>query len=86
LQAVASKKISEEDVKSVMEKIAKGSSIEGALKVEKKDLGEIEAEIAKIVKEKPGLSVGGYMGLVMAKFKGKVNGKDVSEILNKLVR
>jgi len=86
LEAVASKKILEEDVKSVMEKIAKNIPVSEALKVEKKDIGEIEAEIAKIVKEKPGLSAGGYMGLVMAKFRGKVSGKDVSEILGKLVK
>jgi Glu-tRNA(Gln) amidotransferase subunit E-like FAD-binding protein len=86
LKAVSNKKILEEDVKGVMEKIAKKMPIDEALKVEKKDMGEIEAEIAKIVKEKPGLSIGGYMGLVMAKFKGKVSGKDVSDILNKLVK
>jgi len=86
LQAVASKKISEEDVKGVLEKIAKNIPISDALKVEKKDRGEIEAEIAKIIKEKPGLSIGGYMGLVMAKFKGKVSGKDVSEVLGKLIK
>jgi len=85
LRAVASKKILEEDVKGIMEKIAKNIPLSEALKVEKKDMAEIEAEIAKIVKEKPGLSIGGYMGLVMAKFKGKVGGKDVSEILGKLI-
>ncbi len=53
--------------------------------IEKVDLSDIEGEIAKIVKEKPGLSVGGYMGLVMQKFKGKISGKEVSEILKKLL-
>jgi len=86
LKAVSNKKILEEDVKGVMEKIAKKMPLDEALKVEKKDIGEIEAEIAKIVKEKPGLSIGGYIGLVMAKFKGKVSGKDVSDILGKLVK
>jgi len=86
LKAVKDKKISEEDAKGVMEKIAKNIPVSEALKVEKKDMGEIETEIAKIVKEKPGLSIGGYMGLVMAKFKGKVSGKEVSDILGKLVK
>jgi len=86
LKAVSEKKISEEDVKGVMENIAKNIPISEALKVEKKNMAEIESEIAKIVKEKPGLSIGGYMGLVMAKFRGKVSGKDVSEILGKLVK
>ena len=47
---------------------------------------ESESEIVKLIKEKPGLSVGGYMGLIMQKFKGKVNGKEVNAILNKLLK
>ena len=86
LRAVAEKKISESDVKHVMEQISKGKSIYDALKIEKVESSDIEGEIAKIVKEKPGLSAGAYMGLVMAKFKGKVDGKTVSEILKKLVK
>ena len=50
------------------------------------DIGDVESEIVKLVKEKPGLSVGGYMGLIMQKFKGKVNGKEVNAILNKLLK
>ncbi|HIJ19257.1 TPA: Glu-tRNA(Gln) amidotransferase subunit GatE [Candidatus Woesearchaeota archaeon] len=46
---------------------------------------ELEGEIRKIVAEKPGLSAGGYMGLVMAKFRGKAEGKKVMEILRKLM-
>ncbi len=86
LTAVANKIISEGDVKQVMEKIAKGQNILEALRVEKIDLSEMEGEIVKIVKSKPGLSAGAYMGLVMAKFKGKISGKDVSDILTKLVK
>ena len=86
LVAVRDKKINETDVKQVLENIAKGKDIEAALKIEKADLGDMESEIAKIVKEKPGLSSGAYMGLVMAKFKGKVNGKEVSDIIGKLIK
>ncbi len=85
VSAVAMHKIKAEDVKHVMEEIAKGKSFEDAIKIEKIDLVEIEGEIAKIVKEKPGLSIGGYMGLIMQKFKGRVSGKDATEILNKLL-
>jgi len=49
------------------------------------DDSEIEAAVTELVKEKPGLNIGGYMGLVMAKFKGKVDGKKVSEILKKVI-
>ena len=46
---------------------------------------EIEKEIKKIVKTKPGLSIGAYMGMVMSKYKGKVDGKKVMEILKKII-
>jgi len=78
--------IEKSDVKHVMEEIAKGKSFDEAIKLEKVESGEIENEIVKLIKEKPGLSVGGYMGLVMAKFKGKVSGKEVNEILGKLLK
>ncbi len=85
LRKVAEGKLSEGDVKKVMEKIAEGENIEKAMKVEKVDIRHVEAKIAEIVKSKPGLSVGGYMGLVMKEFGGKVDGKLVMEILNKLI-
>ncbi len=46
---------------------------------------ELEIEIEKIVNEKPGLNAGAYMGLAMAKYRGKVEGKKVMEILKKFV-
>jgi len=83
--AVKKKEIEKQDVKHVMTEIVKGKSFEEAIKIEKTDLVKVEAEIAKIIKEKPGLSVGGYMGLIMARFKGKVSGKEVTVILQKLL-
>jgi glutamyl-tRNA(Gln) amidotransferase subunit E len=47
---------------------------------------EIEEEIKKIVKQKPGLNQGAYMGLIMAKFKGQIDGKKAMEILNKILK
>ena len=87
LQKVNNGKVEEGDVKKVMEKIVGGHGIEQALKVEKVDLRHLEAEIAKIVKENPGLSIGAYMGEVMKHndFKGKVDGGKVMGILKKLV-
>ena len=55
-----------------------------ALKVEKISDDEVEGEIAKIVKDKPGLRPNAYMGLVMARFKGKIDAKKAMEILQKL--
>ena len=84
LQAVQSGKISENEIYDVMKEIGEGKKLEEALKREK--IGNLEEEILKIIKEKPGLSVNAYMGLVMARFKGKVNGKEVMEIIKKLVK
>ncbi len=84
--AVNRHKIKMEDVKHVMTEIAKGKSFNDAIKIERIDTRGIEGEIAKIVKEKPGLSIGGYMGLIMAQFKGKVSGKEVTDVLNRLLK
>lgn len=84
LKSISEKKISEGDSKHVLEQIAKGNNLEKALKIEKADTSEIEGEIAKIVKEKPGLNANAYMGLIMTRFKGKVDGKRVMDILKKL--
>lgn len=86
IQFVDRGKLNKDDVSLVMTEIAKGKSFEEAIKIEKADLGEVESEIVKIIKEKPGLSMGGYMGLIMGKFKGKVSGKEVTEILQKLIK
>jgi Glu-tRNA(Gln) amidotransferase subunit E-like FAD-binding protein len=79
-------KISENQVKHVLENIAKGKSHEEALKIRKEDLRGMEGEIMKLIKEKPGLSVNAYMGLIMKEFKGKISGKEVSEIIKKYVK
>ena len=84
--AVSRHKIKMEDVKHVMSEIAKGKSFDEAIKIEKIESSEIEGEIAKIVNEKPGLSIGAYMGLIMGRFKGKVSGKEVTDILNRLLK
>lgn len=76
------KKISSNDVKTVMQKIAQGKSLDEAM--EKSDI-DLKGEVEKLIKEKSGLSQGAYMGLVMAKFKGQVSGKEVSEVLRELL-
>src|SRR3989338_8271600 len=83
---VRQNKINKDNVKHVMEQIAKGTKFEDAIKIEKFDLTNVETEIAKLVKDKPGLTIGGYMGLIMNKFKGKISGKEASEILKKMLK
>ena len=46
---------------------------------------DLEKEARSLIKEKPGLSFGAYMGMLMGKFKGKVDGKKVSGVLKMLV-
>ncbi len=82
---IVSKDLDKGDVYSVMEEIVKGKSFEDAVKIEKVSIEDVEEEVLRLVKEKPGLSVGGYMGLIMQRFKGKVSGKDVSEVLRKFL-
>ncbi len=86
LQAVKKKKILPEEIKRIMIEITKGKTIEEALKKEK--IENIEEKILKIIKEKPGLSLNAYMGLVMNKpeFKGKISGKEAVEIIKKYVK
>ena len=79
-------KISENQIKYVLENIVKGKSHEKALKIKKEDLHGMEGEIMNLIKGKPGLSVNAYMGLIMKEFKGKISGKEVSEIIKKYVK
>ncbi|MFH1801884.1 MAG: Glu-tRNA(Gln) amidotransferase subunit GatE [archaeon] len=86
LEEIKSKKIGKDDAKKVMSEVLAGKKIDDALKIEKVDHNELEEEIAKIVKEKPGLRPNAYMGLVMAKMKGKIDAKKAMEILNKVIK
>ena len=97
-----SSKLRNEDFEEVLGylnegKIAKEAVIDllvKKIKNEKIDLAEfksvsekdLEEEIKKIIEEKPGLNVGAYMGLIMAKYRGKVDGKQVMEMLKALVK
>jgi Glu-tRNA(Gln) amidotransferase subunit E-like FAD-binding protein len=76
-------KISKEQVKTVLERIVKGENREKAIEF-KKEEGNIEEVILKLIKEKPGLSENAYMGLVMKEMKGKVNAGEVMGIIRKL--
>ena len=72
--------ISPNDVKDIMYDLVKGKNFMDALKRETIDL---ESEVKCLIKEKPGLSSGAYMGLLMNKFAGKVNGKALSDELRR---
>jgi len=73
------KKISKNDVRNVLWKIVMGKSVGESMQ---KPSIDVKSEIEKLIKEKPGLSKGAYMGLIMGKFKGMINGKEVMEVLD----
>ena len=49
-------------------------------------LKEIEKDIKELIDEKKGLNIGAYMGILMGKYRGKVDGKKVMEILKNLLK
>lgn len=83
-ESLREKKISKEQVKLVLEKIVKGEEMKKAIEFEEK-AENVEEEILKIIKEKPGLSENAYMGLVMKELRGKVNAGEVMGIIRKLL-
>jgi Glu-tRNA(Gln) amidotransferase subunit E-like FAD-binding protein len=85
ISLVKDNKLNKEDVRIAMERIKEGKTLEEAILFDKADIGEVEAEIIKLIKEKPGLTIGGYMGLIMNNFKGKISGKEANEILKKFI-
>ncbi|MBM3233267.1 MAG: Glu-tRNA(Gln) amidotransferase subunit GatE [Candidatus Liptonbacteria bacterium] len=85
LEALVKGEIGEGDIKGVLWKVTNGAKIEDALKIEKIDDHVIEEKIIAIVRDKPGLRAGAYMGMVIAKMPG-VDKRKAMEILNRLVK
>jgi len=86
LENVKSGAISEGDVKGILWKVVNGEAIEEALIVEKVDDNALEEAITGIVKEKPGLRAGAYMGLIIGKLGVSVDKRKAMDILNRLVK
>lgn len=77
--------IGEGDIKHSLLKIASGTSIEEALKVEKVDEHKLEEDIRDIIKEKPGLKSNAYMGVIIQKLGVNVDKRKCMEILARLL-
>ncbi|MEK6942726.1 MAG: Glu-tRNA(Gln) amidotransferase subunit GatE [Nanoarchaeota archaeon] len=77
-------KIAKEAITELLEKKSKGEKID-LIQFEGVSDSHLENEIEKIIKEKPGLNSGAYMGLAMAKFRGKADGKKVMDIVKKFL-
>lgn len=87
LRLVAEDKISKEAISEILTEIDKGKSLgEIIKKYSAISNEELENEIKKLIQEKPDLNIGAYMGLVMAKHRGKVEGKKIMEMLKKYVK
>ena len=79
------KKIAKEAIIDLLGKKASGEKVKIS-EFERVSEEQLENEIKQIIKEKPGLSVSAYMGLAMAKYRGKVDGKKVMEVVKKIVK
>jgi len=47
---------------------------------------DIEKEVKDLIERKKGLNIGAYMGILMGKFRGKVDGKKIMELLKQFVK
>ncbi|HLC31537.1 MAG TPA: hypothetical protein VJK51_02635 [Candidatus Nanoarchaeia archaeon] len=84
LELVRDGRLGVSDVRGVMGKILEGVAFDDAVKVEKVSDDELEKELRRIVAEKSGLRVGGYMGLAVQRIKG-IDKKKAMELLQKIV-
>ncbi len=82
LEKLKEKKISEFQIKEVFRKILSGVELKKSMIFEKEKVN-LEEEILKVLKEKPGLSMNAYMGLIMNSFKGNKSGNEIMKILKK---
>ncbi|NMB66918.1 Glu-tRNA(Gln) amidotransferase subunit GatE [Candidatus Woesearchaeota archaeon] len=85
LESFESKKISQGQIKKVLEKISEGESIENALNFEKEDISNLEEKIFNLIKEKPGLSENAYMGILMKELKSNISPKDILSTIRKFL-
>ncbi|MBT4334334.1 Glu-tRNA(Gln) amidotransferase subunit GatE [archaeon] len=82
LDAFESSIISKGAVTDILVEIANGKKI-NLDNYKLVDDSKIESEIKKLVEKNKDLSVGGLMGIVMGKYKGKVDGKKIAQLVNK---
>lgn len=85
LEKVEKKELEENQIKDSLIRIIDGEDLEKAVKFEKQDDEKVEEFVAKIVTENSGLRENAYMGMVMKEFKGKVNAREVMDLIKKYV-
>ncbi len=82
LENLENKNLNKESAFEVLTEIAKGKKIDLS-KYKQVDLDKLESDIKSIVEKNKELSIGALMGIVMNKYRGKVEGKVVSEFIRK---
>lgn len=85
LEKVEQGKVLESEVKQVMEKVLEGEDVEKACEVKRVSQDELREEVLRLVKEKPGLRENAYMGLLMGKFKGKINPREAAQVVKDIL-
>ncbi|MEK6936876.1 MAG: Glu-tRNA(Gln) amidotransferase subunit GatE [Nanoarchaeota archaeon] len=85
LENLENKSINREAVKDILLDIAQGKHID-LNKYKQEDNKEIETKLKEIIVKNKGASFSALMGEAMKEFKNKVPGKQISELLNKLLK
>jgi len=76
--------ISKDSIMDILADISLGKKPDASkYKLERVD---IDKEVKSLIKQKPGLSFGAYMGILMGKYKGKVSGEEISKALKKSLK
>lgn len=73
-------RIPKESVMELLAEVARGGRLDFSKHELDKDI-DLEKEVEHLIKEKPDLSFGALMGLLMKKHRGKVSGEQISRIL-----
>ncbi len=82
---LSERKISKNAIENILIDIIKGEKIELSKYKELSD-EELEKEIKKIIEQNKNANIGALMGIIMAKYRGRVEGKKVMDILKKLLQ
>lgn len=86
LTKIKRRELSENHIRPIFNELMEGVALKDVLAKEKTDNSEIEERILRIIKSKPGLNANAYMGLVMKEMKGKIDGRNAREIIEKLLK
>jgi glutamyl-tRNA(Gln) amidotransferase subunit E len=83
--ALDSGKAGKESVMPMLVDIAKGRGLDLS-KYKMASASDVEGGIRKIVQQNKATSVGAIMGLVMKEYRGKADGKTISEMVNRILK